>query len=308
MIRLIILNIFLISGCSSSIDILERYEMIYDGDVRTYHVFEPKELKKNMTLVVGLHGYTGTPNTFIRKGDANFNKFLDSNNFLGVYPSGKSFKQNGRFFSSWNDLTGSIAEGPKGEICDLDRDYYPYPPDCKNPSRCTWASCADDIGFIEKTIDQLKIKYDIKEIIVVGMSNGGMMAQAIGCKLGNKIDAIVNIAGMQHLGMSCIPKNPVSMVIYGANFDSIVPPKNIRASDGYFYEPMENTVYDWKEKLECKSKETENLENPTKVTIVHYYDCIDNESVTSIFDHDGNHDWPKPYKYGINLLFEPIIN
>ena len=69
MIRLIILNIFLISGCSSSVDILERYEMIYDGDVRTYHVFEPKELKKNMTLVVGLHGYTGTPDTFIIQVD-----------------------------------------------------------------------------------------------------------------------------------------------------------------------------------------------------------------------------------------------
>ena len=52
MIRLIILNIFLISGCSSSIDILERYEMIYDDDVRTYHVFEPKELKKNIVRVV----------------------------------------------------------------------------------------------------------------------------------------------------------------------------------------------------------------------------------------------------------------
>ena len=94
MIRLIILNIFLLSGCSSSVDILERYEMIYDGDVRTYHVFEPKELKKNMTLVVGLHGYTGTPDTFIRKGDANFNKFLNSNNFLGLYPSGKSYRLN----------------------------------------------------------------------------------------------------------------------------------------------------------------------------------------------------------------------
>ena len=35
-------------------------------------------------------------------------------------------------FSSWNDLAGSIGQGPKGDICDIDRDYYPFPPDCEN--------------------------------------------------------------------------------------------------------------------------------------------------------------------------------
>ena len=53
-------------------------------------------------------------------------------------------------------MTGSIGEGPKGDICDIDRDYYPYPPDCINPHRCAWASCGDDIGFIEKVIDHHK--------------------------------------------------------------------------------------------------------------------------------------------------------
>ena len=48
------------------------------------------------------------------------------------------------------------------------------------------------------------------------MSNGGMIAQAIGCKLGNKIDAIINIVGMQAEGMSCAPEDPVSIVMYGA--------------------------------------------------------------------------------------------
>ena len=38
------------------------------------------------------------------------------------------------------------------------------------------------------------------------MSNGGMIAQAIGCNLTDKVDAVINIAGMQALGMSCIPK------------------------------------------------------------------------------------------------------
>ena len=50
-----------------------------------------------------------------------------------------------------------------------------------------------------------------------------MLAQAIGCKLAGKVDAIINIEGMQALGMSCIPDKPLTMVIYGAKNDTTVP-------------------------------------------------------------------------------------
>ena len=166
---------------------------------------------------------------------------------IGVYPVGKSFFFEGRFFSSWNDLTGSVGEGPKGDICDIERDFYPYPPDCLRPHRCSWASCGDDIGFLEKVLDEVKSKYSIDNVFVAGMSNGGMIAQAMGCTIPDKVDGIINIAGMQSLGMSCIPV-PVSMVIYVQKYKT-VPALEIVASDGYFYEPMPNTVNDWKSAL-----------------------------------------------------------
>ena len=221
---------------------MQEHSILHDDTMRTFYTYVPSNIDKEMTLVVGLHGYTGNAKTFIRKGDADFNNFLEINNFIGAYPEGKSFYANGSRFSSWNDLAGSIGQGPKGDICDIDRDYYPYPPDCVNPHRCSWASCGDDIGFVEKVIDYHKNQYDIKSVIVIGMSNGGMLAQAIGCKLTDKVDAIINIEGMQALGMSCIPKKPLTMVIYGAKNDTTVPPEDILASDGYFYEPMKNTV------------------------------------------------------------------
>ena len=261
-----------------------------------------------MTLVVGLHGYTGNAKTFIRKGDADFNNFLEMNNFIGAYPEGKSFYANGRKFSSWNDLAGSIGQGPKGDICDIDRDYYPYPPDCVNPHRCSWASCGDDIGFVEKVIDYHKNQYDIKSVIVIGMSNGGMLAQAIGCKLADKVDAIINIEGMQALGMSCTPDKPLTMVIYGAKNDTTVPPEDILASDGYFYEPMKNTVNDWKNAFNCSNSTKKQILNPVEITEEHFYDCNDGVTITSILDHNNDHDWPKPYKWGIDLLFAPILN
>ena len=306
--KLLLLSIFFLFSCSSDISKLEENNILHDDSMRTFYSYIPSMVKEDMTLVIGLHGYTGDSASFIRKGDADFNNFLETNNFIGAYPEGKSFIANGRRFSSWNDLTGSKGEGPKGDICDIDRDYYPYPPDCINPHRCAWASCGDDIGFIEKVIDHHKNKYDIKTVIVIGMSNGGMIAQAVGCNLTEKVDAVINVAGMQHLGMSCIPEKPISMVIYGAKSDTTVPPKDIIADDGYFYEPMHNTVTDWKHAFNCKSVVEEEINSPMQITKEYFSDCQDNVTVTSFFDHSNDHDWPKPYKYGLNLLFDPLLN
>ena len=306
--KLLLLSIFFLFSCSSDISKLEENNILHDDSMRTFYSYIPSMVKEDMTLVIGLHGYTGDTSSFIRKGDADFNNFLEINNFIGTYPEGKSFMVNGRKFSSWNDLTGSTGEGPKGDICDIDRDYYPYPPDCINPHRCAWASCGDDIGFIEKVIDHHKNKYDIKTVIVIGMSNGGMIAQAVGCNLTEKVDAVINVAGMQHLGMSCIPEKPISMVIYGAKNDTTVPPKDIIADDGYFYEPMHNTVTDWKNAFDCKNLDREEINSPLQITMEHFSDCQDNVTITSFYDHLNSHDWPKPYKYGLNLLFEPLLN
>lgn len=306
--RTILLSTFFLFSCSSNDSSIEEHSILHDDVMRTFYTYVPPNIGKEMTLVVGLHGYTGNAKTFIRKGDADFNNFLEMNNFIGAYPEGKSFYANGRKFSSWNDLAGSIGQGPKGDICDIDRDYYPFPPDCENPHRCSWASCGDDIGFIEKVIDHHKNQYDIKSVIVIGMSNGGMLAQAIGCKLAGKVDAIINIEGMQALGMSCIPDKPLTMVIYGAKNDTTVPPEDILASDGYFYEPMKNTVNDWKNAFNCSNSTKKQIFNPAEITEEHFYDCNDGVTITSILDHNNDHDWPKPYKWGIDLLFAPILN
>ena len=306
--RSILLSAFFLFSCSPNDNSIQEHSILHDDVMRAFYTYVPPNVGKEMTLVVGLHGYTGNAETFIRKGDADFNNFLEMNNFIGAYPEGKSFYANGRKFSSWNDLAGSIGQGPKGDICDIDRDYYPFPPDCENPHRCSWASCGDDIGFIEKVIDHHKNQYDIKSVIVIGMSNGGMLAQAIGCKLAGKVDAIINIEGMQALGMSCIPDKPLTMVIYGAKNDTTVPPEDILASDGYFYEPMKNTVNDWKNAFNCSNSTKKQILNPAEITEEHFYDCNDGVTITSILDHNNDHDWPKPYKWGIDLLFAPILN
>ena len=47
------------------------------------------------------------------------------------------------------------------------------------------------------------------------MSNGGMMAQALACKYPTLFKGVVNVVGMQHKDLSCIPDKPVNFIIYG---------------------------------------------------------------------------------------------
>ena len=162
--KVLLVIIFLLAGCSKAYEEMNSFTIYHDGSLREYFIYVPENLNEDIDLVIGLHGYTGTPESFIRTGEADFNKFLSSKKMIGVYPVGKSFFFEGRFFSSWNDLTGSVGEGPKGDICDIERDFYPYPPDCLKPHRCSWASCGDDIGFLEKVLDEVKSKYSLSLI------------------------------------------------------------------------------------------------------------------------------------------------
>ena len=135
-----------------------------------------------------------------------------------------------------------------------------------------------------------------------------MIAQAMGCTIPNKVDGIINIAGMQSLGMSCIPDSPVSMVIYGSKNDKTVPALEIVASDGYFYEPMPNTVNDWKSAFNCSKTSVEEINQPSRITKIKYSDCNNDVTITSILDHENPHDWPRPYKWGLELLFSSLLN
>lgn len=87
--KLLLLSIFFLFSCSSDISKLEENNILHDDSMRTFYSYIPSMVKEDMTLVIGLHGYTGDTSSFIRKGDADFNNFLEINNFIGTYPEGK---------------------------------------------------------------------------------------------------------------------------------------------------------------------------------------------------------------------------
>ena len=129
---------------------------------RTYLKYIPADLdlKNEVDLFIGIHGYTGTATGFEKQTTGGFNDAADKYKFLAIYPQGLYFNSieddPSSFVSSWNDLAGSKTQTPNGEICAIDADIYPQYPNCSGGGRCAWASCSDYLGFIKKIIDRTK--------------------------------------------------------------------------------------------------------------------------------------------------------
>ncbi len=75
-----------------------------------------------------------------------------------------------------------------------------------------WIS--SDIESVDAYTNDSKCGF-LNDVYLIGMSNGGMMAQAMACKHPELFKAVINIVGMQHKGGSCIPEKPVNFIIYG---------------------------------------------------------------------------------------------
>ena len=282
---------------------MEEYFINHDGNSRSYLKYIPDDLNltSSTNLFIGIHGYTGTASGFEKETTGGFNDMADKYNFIAIYPQGLVFNptpNKNTLISSWNDEASSRIDTSNGEICAIDAEIYPKYPGCDNRGRCSWTSCTDDIGFIKKIIYEVLKEHDIENIYLVGMSNGGMMAQSLACDSPDMFKAVANIVGMQHKNLSCIPDKPINFIIYGGALDKVVPPINITSNDGYYYEPMDNTFVSWSKKFRCRNTiETYNDTNDS-LKIKTAYDCSNKVKIISILNMDRGHLWPGITKSG----------
>ena len=294
--------LLLISLCLQS-DEMTRFDVVYDNENRHYLVYIPQNNKKKITkIVIGMHGYTGSASGFEMETTGGFNESADKHGFIAIYPQGLFFyekmyekgKVSSNYISSWNDLTGSKTKTPIGETCADDAVMYPKYPNCKgtDAGRCAWTSCGDDIGFIKSIIDTVKNRYEITDVYVVGMSNGGKIAHALGCQYGDDIKGIINVVGSPQYGLACKPESPTNYIIYAGNKDYVVPPFNITSHDKYFYTPITDIVDEWTSSFNCKEKE---LYKHNKKDLIHEevnFNCDNDVKIISLLNMDSGHAWP----------------
>ncbi len=265
---------------------------------RQYVLHLPPDYDANRAtpLVLDFHGYTGTA-----AGEESFtglSDHADAHGFAVVYPQGTSFAAGvGDPITSWNDLAGSASPGPRGPTCSETAFKYPHPPECGEPTPCNWATCHDDLGFVELLLDRLESELcvDSGRVYATGMSNGGMFVHRLGCDMAERFAAIAPVGGTLARGFNCAPGVPLAMInIYGTR-DEYVSQKGVVSTDGYYYTSAEDVLGKWAEAQECDPATTAyptSRDGTLDLACIQHDHCATGAEVVHCV-WDGAHEWPE---------------
>lgn len=279
---------------------------------RSYRVHLPPayDPERPTAVVLHFHGYTGTVRGTERY--TRLSRHADANGYVVVYPQGTGFEVDGGLVTSWNDLAGSASPGPAGPICSPTASAYPHPPECGEPVRCNWATCHDDLGFVEALLDRLEdeLCVDLDRVYATGMSNGGMFAHRLGCAMPERFAAIAPVGGTLARGFKCAPRAPLAMMnVYGRH-DDYVSQRGDTSSDGYYYEAATEVLALWAgaESQRCDPATTvyeTGQDGVAGLACVQHDACASGAEVVHC-EWDGAHDWPRAgdHAFGNDLIWE----
>ena len=234
------------------------------GLTRDYRLYVPAAYTGTspVPLVLNLHGYTSS--ALEQEFYSLFQPIADTANFLVVHPNG-TFDNNGNRF--WNAL------GPGSNV--------------------------DDVGFLSKLIDSLRLTYNIDtdRIYSTGMSNGGFMSYLLACELPDRIAAIASVTGtMNTLNLNnCKPQRPVPVMEIHGTADNVVPYNGAPLSG---FTSVPNVVSFWVSNNNCNPTPiltpVPNTNTNDGCTAEHYlYTGGENGSTVEHYKIiGGGHTWP----------------
>ncbi|QSQ19100.1 dienelactone hydrolase family protein [Pyxidicoccus parkwayensis] len=85
----------------------------------------------------------------------------------------------------------------------------------------------DDVRFVSDLIDHFvkTAGADPARVYVIGMSNGGIMAVTLACRLSERITAVASVTGgmPESLGTTCAPSRPVPIAFFMGDQDPFMP-------------------------------------------------------------------------------------
>lgn len=246
---------------------LETFNLIHDGENRSYNVYTPKDFDDSnpVSVVFNLHGAGGTA-----KGQmdyARMNVIADHNNFIIIYPQGlRSVSSWGATEFYWNSYFGTGV---------------------------------DDVGFFDVMIDEIIGNYNVdkKRIYSMGYSNGGYMSYRLACELNDRIAGIVSVAGTMAgvQPFNCDTDTPVSVMAIHGTSDATV---KYVSDDPSFNLSVEDAVDFWVTKNKCNAspEETSLPNNDTTdgstITKLVYKSGENGTEVQLLRVNGGHHTWP----------------
>lgn len=273
----------LIEGCySPPTDIPPGHkivELLHDNYFRSTNFYIPKKLKrKKRSLILCLHGGSGTPENMMRLTRRGFNRLADQSGFIVGYPAALN--------KFWND----------GREDSISLSHY---------------NDIDDVGFLEKVIEYGidSFRIDPSRVFISGISNGGLMSFKLACESSKKIKAIAAVSASLALDqlVTCSADTTISVMIINGTRDPIMPYdggeiKFNQQSRGVVLS-TEETINFWKEENKCKEKvikkdvSNTNTFDETRSEKFIYNNCENDSKVELITVNNGGHSWPGGRQY-----------
>ncbi len=247
--------------------------MRVDGFSRRYLLRTPEgyDGSQDLPLVIALHGRLGNARSMARS--SGFDELMDQEGFIAVYPDG--------YRRSWADGRGG---GPADE------------------------AGVDDVAFFDALLEAVgdEVRVDRGRIYLVGISNGGMMAQRLACERTQDYAAVASIISSmpEVVHQSCEPSAPLPMLLMNGTEDPLVPYEGgeIDSDNQGVVLSTDETIVFWLEHDACIGEpvEWELDEVADDGTSIHHQGWSDCDGGTAVELYQvvgGGHTWPGGPQY-----------
>lgn len=219
---------------------------------------------------------------------------------IGLHPDGATDAPPGRTpWRAWNAVGSSAASGATDQTCVAETkpgDYACYTSCTQGCSKCSWASCADDVGFVEALLDHVEASLcvDRSRIRAHGESNGGMMVwQLLQSPAAQRFQTLVSVIGAPGRGTQRAPAAPVRFLgLWGASDTTIPEGRNGTATswDGFYYEPAADATARVAAAFSCGEPRTWDS-GVAGLNCTEYPACASGAEVVRC-TFQGDHNWP----------------
>lgn len=236
-----------------------------DGRTRTWRTYIPAARPGGpMPLLLVLHGGLGSGEQV--RTSTGYDALAEANGFVVGYPDGIGGTLGGDDLRTWN----------AGDCCGpAERDQV------------------DDVAFLRTVIEQTAHEHDIDptRILVVGHSNGGMMALRLACEAADLVTGVGAVGSSLEVGR-CAPSRPVSVALVHGLDDLQHPYEGgtgERSVSRESFRPARDGVEHLAAAAGC---ETNVEETDGDLTVTTWSGCDDGTEVRLTTIAGASHAWP----------------
>jgi polyhydroxybutyrate depolymerase len=146
----------------------------------------------------------------------------------------------------------------------------------------------DDVAFVRALLDSIGVRYqvDTRRAVATGISNGGHLVQALGCRLADHLVGIVPVAAALPIGTpsGCQSSRPLSVL-------------EIVGTDEQDPAAFPDTLAFWARTDHCLPDSVgtslpDVARDNTTVTVVSFTGCRGGTEVSGYLVNGGGHAWP----------------